>query len=116
DNILYFLTNSNGDVISSNTIKLDKNNITIDIPSEITKDLGVGGSNIKVFAISNSVLKPDFYESSFIVTENDEGLPTSINRYTNFSESKSEIWSWAIPLVIIVGIIIILKKRHYARP
>jgi len=116
DNILYFLINSNGDVISSNTIKLDKNNITIDIPSEITKDLGVGASNIKVFAISNSVLKPDFYESSFIVTENDEGLPTSINRYTNFSESKSEIWSWAIPLVIIVGIIIILKKRHYARP
>ena len=39
------------------------------ISSENTKDLGSGGNNIKIFAISNTVLKPDFYELSFIVTE-----------------------------------------------
>ena len=61
------------------------------------------------------MLKPDFYESGFIVTENGEGLPTNVNRYTDFSESEPEFWVWIIPLVIIIGIMIILK-RHHAKP
>jgi peptide/nickel transport system substrate-binding protein len=116
DSILYFLTNSDGNMISSNTLKLDKNNITISIPSEITKDLGVGANNIKVFAISNLVLKPDFYESSFIVTEKGEKLPVSANSETDFSENEQEFWFLAIPVGIIIGMIVILKKRHHIRP
>jgi len=115
NNILYFLTNGDGNMTSSDTIKLDKNNIVIKIPSEITKDLGIGANNIKVFAISNSVLKPDFYESSFIVTESGEELPTSINNI-DFSENKPTFWFWVIPLGIIIVIIVVLKKRHHAKP
>ena len=68
DSILYFLTNSEGKMISSETLKTEGSNITLRVPAEKTKDLGIGANNIKIFAISNSVLKPDFYESSFIVT------------------------------------------------
>ena len=103
------------DMISSKTLKLDENNITINIPSEVTKDLGVGASNVKVFAISNSVLKPDFYESGFIVTEKGDELPIS-NVEVDFSEKKSDFWFWIIPLGVIIGIIVILKKRHHAKP
>ncbi|QLH06432.1 ABC transporter substrate-binding protein [Nitrosopumilus ureiphilus] len=116
DEILYFLTNSDGKMISSKTLKLDKNNISIMVPSEITKDLGIGANNIKVFAISNSVLKPDFYESSFIVTEKKEELPTSVARDMDFSENEPDFWFWVIPVGIIIGVIIILKKRHHTKP
>lgn len=116
DSILYFLTNSRGDMISSNSIKPHGNNVTISIPSEITRELGIGANNIKVFAISNSVLKPDFYKSSFIVTEKKEELPTSVVSDIDFSDNKQEFWFWIIPLGVLIGIIIILKKRNHTKP
>ena len=116
DSVLYFLTNSKGDMISSNTLKSYSNNVTINISSKITRELGIGANNIKLFAISDSVLKPDFYESSFIVTEKKEELPTNMINDIDFSDSKQEFWFWAIPLVVIIGIIIILKKRNHIKP
>ncbi|MGY5148668.1 MAG: ABC transporter substrate-binding protein [Candidatus Nitrosopumilus sp. bin_68KS] len=116
DNILYFLTNSEGNMISSKTLNLDDKEITITIPSETTKDLGIGANNIKIFAISNSVLKPDFYELSFIVTEKEEKLPTSIPSDDIFVENESNLWFWIIPLGVFVVSIILLKKRHQAKP
>jgi len=112
DSILYFLTNSEGKMISSETLKTEGNNIALRVPSEKTKDLGIGANNIKIFAISNSVLKPDFYESSFIVTNYKEELPTSLSNNIEFSEDKLEYEIWIIPILIIIGIIIFLKKRR----
>lgn len=114
DLILYFLTNSEGEIISSETLKTE-GSIIINIPSENTKYLGIGANNIKIFAISNSILKPDFYELSFIVTNEKTELPTSSFSNIEFAENKSEYEFWVIPIVII-GIIIYLKKRHHNRP
>jgi len=112
DSILYFLINSKGNVISSETLDIVENNITIIVSSENTKDLGTGANNIKIFAISNSVLKPDFYESSFLVTDVKTELPTRLSANIEFTENKSEYWIWIIPILIIVGIGIYFKKRH----
>lgn len=116
DAILYFLTNSEGNMISSKTLKLDKNSIPINIPPEITNELGIGANNIKIFAISNSVLKPDFYESSFMITKDKVELPKSVDVNIDVSENKTDLWYWIIPLGSVIGIIIIIKKRHHARP
>ena len=116
DSILYFLTNSEGNTISSKTLNIDDGNIAITIPSEITSDLGIGANNIKIFAISNSVLKPDFYELGFIVTEKEEKLPTSIPSDKIFVENESNLWIWIIPVGIIFLSIILLKKRHQVKP
>ncbi|MDH3795085.1 MAG: ABC transporter substrate-binding protein, partial [Nitrosopumilus sp.] len=75
DSILYFLTNSQGDKIASETMKLKENDIIVNITSNNTKELGIGTNSIKIFAVSNSVLKPDFIKSSFIVTDNKVELP-----------------------------------------
>jgi peptide/nickel transport system substrate-binding protein len=112
DSILYFLINSEGKIISSETLKIDGNNITISVPSENTKDFGIGANNIKIFAISNSVLKPDFYESSFLVTDVKAELPTSLSTNIEFTENKSEYWIWIIPILFFIGIGIYLKKRY----
>jgi len=111
DSILYFLINSEGKMILSETLDIDGNNITIHVPSENTKDLGIGANSIKIFAVSNSVLKPDFYESSFLVTDYKAELPTSSSKNIEFTESKSEYGIWIIPILVIIGILIYLKKR-----
>jgi len=112
DSILYFLTNSEGKMISSETLKTEGSDITLRVPPEKTKDLGIGANNIKIFAISNSVLKPDFYESSFIVTNYKGELRTSLSNNIEFTEYKLAYEIWIIPLLIIIGIIIFLKKRR----
>ena len=112
DSILYFLTNTEGRMISSETLNIDGNRITVTVPSENTKDLGIGANNIKIFAISNSVLKPDFYESSFLVTDVKAELPTSLSTNIEFTESKSEYWIWIIPILFFIGVGVYLKKQY----
>ena len=116
DSILYFLTNSEGSIVSSDKLKLDKNEIKINFSSETTKKLGVGANNIKIFALSNSVLKPDYYESSFLVTENNEELPQKLQEKIEFSENKINYEFLIIPIIILGSIIVLLKKKYYNKP
>ncbi len=113
DSILYFLTNSEGNMIVSKTLKFNEGNIIISIPTEITRKLGTGANNIKIFAISDSVLKPDFYESSFIVTSVKTELPSSTLDNVEFTENKTEYEFFIIPIIIIIAIIIYLKMKYY---
>ena len=112
DSILYFLTNSQGDMVSSESIDVINDKININIDSE---KLDAGTGNVKIFAVSDSVLKPDFYESSFIVTEKKTELPKSSTQDIEILENKSSFEIWIIPIVIIIGIVIFVKKR-YSKP
>jgi peptide/nickel transport system substrate-binding protein len=116
DLILYFLTNSNGENISSNTYFVNEDNTIIKISSEESNQLGVGANNIKIFAISNSVLKPDFYESSFIATNNEPSLPISNMDKIEFTKNESRYWFWIIPIIIIITVSIYFKKRNQTKP
>ena len=112
DSILYFLTSNEGKIVSSEMLKVDDDSVTIHVPSEDTKKLGIGGNNIKIFAISDSVLKPDFYESSFIVTEEKSELPARLSENIEFTENEAEYGILIIiPIILVIGIIIYLKKR-----
>jgi peptide/nickel transport system substrate-binding protein len=112
DSILYFLTNNQGEKITSKVQNIEGPTTTINISSKESSQLNIGSSNIKIFAISNSVLKPDFYESSFIVTENIVELPEINYENTKFSEKESEYWIGIVIIPIILGIAIYLKKRN----
>ncbi len=111
DSILYFLTNSQGEKIISDKLDIKDNNNVINIDSKHTEELEAGANSIKIFAVSNSVLKPDFYESSFIVTENQLELPKNTYENIKFSENNQEYELLIVPIAIIIGIIIYLKKR-----
>jgi peptide/nickel transport system substrate-binding protein len=112
DSILYFLTNSQGEKIASEIIKLKEKDITINITSNNTKELEIGTNSIKIFAVSNSVLKPDFIKSSFIVTDNKVELPVNTFENVQFSKNDPEYWIWIIPVIVIAGILIYLKKKN----
>ncbi len=112
DSILYFLTNSNGESIISETEKIQNDHSVIKITEKDSKNLGIGANNIKIIATSESVLKPDFYESSFIVTENKAALPESQKNKTEFVENKTEYGLLIIPIAAIIVIAIYLKKRN----
>jgi len=107
------LINSKGKITSTETIKINEKNTTIILSSEETKELGIGANNIKIFAISDSVLKPDFYESSFIVTKEKTELPINSVGDVKFIENNADYKIWIIPIIVIIGIMIYIKKRSH---
>ena len=114
DSILYFLTNGKGELVSSEKIKTDENENIIEIDSKNLENLNIGGNNIKIFAISNTVLKPDFYESSFIVSEDTYTIPENTLEDIQYNESKmsyENIILFVIGVITITVIIIYFGKK-----
>jgi len=110
--ILYFLIGGNGEVVSSDSIMVEKNSTNIKISKELTSKLNVGANDLKIFAISNYVLKPDYYSTSFLTVENNTSLPQISQTNINFDKNNTvEIIWFLVPLAIIILIIAFSRKR-----
>jgi peptide/nickel transport system substrate-binding protein len=110
DSILYFLTNSTGKLVSSKSVPVNGESTKINIAEEDAKNLSIGANDLKLFAISNSVLKPDYYSKSFLVTEAETQLPKITQENLEFNKTE-HLDIWWILLIIISGIIIIAIKK-----
>jgi peptide/nickel transport system substrate-binding protein len=72
----------------------------------------MGANDLKIFAISNSVLKPDFYSTSFLVTGYQNQLPEISQDSIQFEEDKDEFLWMAIPIIgVIIASVVYLRKR-----
>ena len=114
DAVQYFLTDNKGALASSGIFPVDENHMIINLSSEDTKKLGLGGNSIKIFAMSDKVLKPDFYELGFIVTESKSELPQIEINNISVSEESSEdamLLTIILPIIVITGFVIYLKRR-----
>ncbi len=104
DSVIYFLTSSSGEVISQ-TQEISADRTVITVSAEDTQSLGIGAGNIKIFAASESVLKPDFYESSFLVVDDSAILPTQTTTEIEVVEAEPEYGIWiALLVAITIGI------------
>ena len=115
DSVLYFLIDGKGKIQASEKLNVDDDTVSIEVSPDVAKNLQVGANSIKIFAISNSVLKPDFYESSFLVTEKNLELHNNIIK-TEYDEGETEYSIWTIPIVSAIAIAIFLKIRYRSRP
>ena len=104
---------SKGKIQASEKLNVEENKVIIKITSSITEKLQPGANSIKVFAISNSVLKPDFYESSFLVSKNNVELPTTMINIPNIeNEINHNMWLISIVLItVIIGVITYAKIK-----
>ncbi len=111
--LLYFILDSEGRIQISEESEIDENKSNIKLTSDITKKLQAGTNQIKIFGISNSVLKPDIYETNFIITKEKSEIPKNEINFQNIKkEINYEIEIIAITIAaIMIGIIIFLKKR-----
>ena len=117
DIVKFFLTDSQGNDVLSNSIEISEKDSKIIIDSEHSKKLGIGGNNLKIFAISNSVLKPDFYESGFIVTDKTANLPSSDLEEIEVSNANTNYeFLIIIPIIMTVILVRYMKKRNQSKP
>ncbi len=112
DSILYFLTNSKGVILSSNSIETNSTNTKIIFPEKIKEKLDVGVNNLKIFAISEKVLKPDYYSTSFLVMNNAEKIPEVNQSEIEFDKYNVNDGIFIlIPILVIIMIIVIIKRK-----
>lgn len=112
DSILYFLNNNEGNLVASELIEVKKNPTEIIISGEQSKKLGTGANDLKLFAISNSVLKPDFYATSFLVTSDQNQIPEMVDGDIQTREDKKTPFWILIPIIGVVAVVgVYLKKR-----
>ncbi|MDE0267099.1 MAG: ABC transporter substrate-binding protein [Thaumarchaeota archaeon] len=75
DSVLYFVTSGRGEIVSSGTLPVTAaaaaDTDTADVTSVVigpgdTKLLSEGANTVRVFALSETVLRPDIYEAGFL--------------------------------------------------
>ncbi len=103
----YFISNSDG-IVNSQQIKIKEDKANIDISD--TENLK-GVNNIKIFAISDTVLRPDFYSASFIVS--DETIQEANHTDTVNAPQQNDNQTFVIIILagIILGLAVYLKLR-----
>ena len=112
--IHYFISNPKGETVASGIKSVDSNLSEIALTEEETSHLVVGANTVKIFSSSDEALRPDVYNTSFLVVEGQTELPTVPISQT---ESSSEDTSYAGILsmifgAIIVGIIVYIRRKR----
>jgi len=110
--IHYFLTNSEGITVSSGIEELDGKMVELEISEEQTLNLGDGANDLKIFAISDSVLRPDIFTTSFLAVSDSTILPDLAINEIEVLEEKNDFTSIS---AIIIGIIIVGTILYFRR-
>lgn len=113
--LYYFVNDGTGSEITSGIIPIQNDFAQILLSPEITSSMD-GGNDLKVYAISDSVLKPDIYTTSFSVLDSidDEFEETLIPQ----QKTKAQLDYGPIFIIlglIIVGIILYVRKSRKRR-
>ncbi len=107
------MTNSKGKIVESGIKQVQDGLTSIDLSVEQVSKFGLGANDLKVFAISDSVLKPDIYSTSFFVSNNVQEIP-EITVYDTENLSETNDFPGIIAIVvglIVVGIILYKRKK-----
>jgi len=112
--IHYFISNPKGETVASGIKPVDNNLSEIILAAEETSHLVVGANTLKIFSSSDEALRPDVYETSFLVVEGQTELPTvPISEVESSSEDTSYTGVvLAIIGAIIVGIIVYIRRKR----
>ena len=112
----YFITDGKNNLLSSN-LDVHENLNMIKLSHNDTMKFASGAGEIKVFAISDTVLKPDFYSKGFLITETDlEKLPVTIADDVEVFEKNEELAFFIIPAIIAIIAAVFLKLKNYRKP
>jgi len=110
----YFFTNSEGESVASGSQSIDSGKTNLVLTEEQTSQFGIGANDLKIFAVSESVLRPDIYSVSFLASSEATELPDiSVNELQSDTEKNEYVSIVAIFVgVIIVGSILYIRHNR----
>ena len=111
--IQYFLSNTQGTVITSGVQNVHDNHATITIENDEIDNLLVGPNTLKIFAASDDVLRPYEFSTSFLVVEPNSSLPQAVisDNYEDAESADNTVLSVVVILIIIGLSVFAIKKK-----
>ena len=103
--LYYFVTNSEGKQISSGIKDVSGNTVFIELSSEQTNLLSDGANDLKVFAISDDVLRPDIFSTSFLALASDDSELPQVP-IDDVKSSIDDEFNYGIIIVLIIVILV----------
>lgn len=100
--LYYFVNDGSGATVTSGILPIQNDAVQILLTPEITSSMS-DGNDLKVYAISDSVLKPDIYTTSFLVLDS---IDDEFNETMLLQEKNNTQFDYG-PIFIIMGVIVI---------
>ncbi len=112
--IYYYFTNADNKVIASGVKKSENNKIDIILSKEQTALFSIGANDLKIFAVSDSALRPDIFSTSFLGIEGQYTAPPEVlSTDSQILPMEQDYVTPAVAIIaIIIGIIIVLKRKR----
>ncbi|HEU04208.1 MAG TPA: ABC transporter substrate-binding protein [Nitrosopumilus sp.] len=112
--IQYFLTNSEGNIVESGVEQVSGKQTTLTLSKEKTERFLIGANDLKVFAMSDTVLRPDIFSTSFLVVDNPtQELPKPTFSETQQSQISTNNYGYLVIVAgaIAIGILLYVKSK-----
>lgn len=111
--IQYFLTNSEGEIVESGIKAVDGKQVTLTLLGGKTKSFLLGANDFKVFAMSDTVLRPDIFSTSFLVVNDPtQELPEPVISESQQDQISSNYYGILVIVVGAIGIGILLYVKN----
>ncbi|MGI0089546.1 MAG: ABC transporter substrate-binding protein [Nitrosopumilaceae archaeon] len=113
--VYYYFTNADGKVVTSGK-QSATTNIDIKLSGEQTSLFSIGANDVKIFAVSESALRPDIFQTSFLATLGDNKIVSENLELEAESLSVGsfyfEVAAVIAVLVAIAAFVIVRRKRR----
>ena len=112
--IQYFLTNSEGNIVESGVEQVSGKQTTLTLSEEKTERFLIGANDLKVFAMSDTVLRPDIFSTSFLVVDNPaQELPKPTFSETQQIQTSTNNYGYLVIVAgaIAIGILLYVKSK-----
>lgn len=111
--IYYYFTNADNKVVASGIKKSENNKIDIILSQEQTALFSMGANDLKIFAVSDSALRPDIFRTSFLGIEGEYTAPPDVFAEPQILPVEPD---YVVPAVVIIaiitGVVIVLKRKR----
>jgi len=112
--IQYFLTNSEGNIVESGIEPVSSRKTTLVLSEEKTERFLIGANDLKIFAMSDVVLRPDIFSTSFLVVDNStQELPKPTISETPQLQIPTNNYGYLIIIAgaAVIGILLYVKSK-----
>ncbi|MEW6042679.1 MAG: ABC transporter substrate-binding protein [Thermoproteota archaeon] len=110
--LYYFVSSAAGDQVDSGMVEVQNDSVTLEFPENMTNKMALGGNDLKLYAISNSVLRPDIYATSIVAVDSDAKDVTETILDQNSTETKKVD---NLGLMSMIAGIVIISIIYYLR-
>jgi peptide/nickel transport system substrate-binding protein len=112
--LYYFVSDASGVQVDGGIIPTQNGSAEIMLGDDLTSSMSLGATDLKMYAISDSVLRPDIYSTSFLVVASEDEIKKE-TMIDHAAETKTPEYLGVVSALVgaaIIGAIFYLRKSR----